>query len=159
MAQDMTNECLFAKLSYLIGKGYSNERIKTLMATSLRGELTNASQLEQRYELANSDMVLAVADYLKVTDNEEIRKISTSLTPVLINSVAQAGNLKLFIQMHKEGADLDAIDYNGKSVLHILSNMDETPEHIEILNYIVKSKVNLDLLDNKARSALYLAIE
>ena len=46
LAQDMTNECLFAKLSMLIGKGYSNERIKTLMATSLRGELTNTSQLE-----------------------------------------------------------------------------------------------------------------
>ena len=104
-------------------------------------------------------MVLAVADYLKVTDNEEIKMISTSLTPVLVNSVAQAGNLNLFIQMHKEGADLDAIDYNGKSVLHILANMDETPEHVNILRYIVKCKVNLDLLDNKARSALYLAIE
>ena len=104
-------------------------------------------------------MVLAVADYLKVTDNEEIKKISTSLTPVLVNSVAQAGNLKLFIQMHKEGADLDAIDYNGKSVLHILTNMDESTDHVNILNYIVKCKVNLDLLDNKARSALYLAIE
>ena len=41
-------------------------------------------------------MVLAVANYLKVSDNEEIKKISTSLTPVLLNSVTQVGNLKLF---------------------------------------------------------------
>ena len=38
MAQDMTLECLFAKLSYLIGKGYSQERIKLLFNSSLRGE-------------------------------------------------------------------------------------------------------------------------
>ena len=28
LAQDMTTECLFAKLSYLLGKGYSTDRIK-----------------------------------------------------------------------------------------------------------------------------------
>ena len=39
--------------------------------------------------------------------------------------------------MHKEGADLDAIDQNGLAVLHILSNMDETKEHVEIMEYIV----------------------
>lgn len=41
LAHDMTIECLFAKLGYLIGKGYSNDRIKLLMNTPLRGELTN----------------------------------------------------------------------------------------------------------------------
>ena len=155
----MTNECLFAKLSFLIGKGYSTDRIKTLMATSLRGELTNSAKIEQRYELANSDMVLAVADYLNVKDHEDIKKIDHCITPVFMNSIAQSGNVKLFKKMHKEGADLDAIDQNGLAVLHILSNMDETKEHVEIMEYIVHCQVNLDLLDNKARSALYLAIE
>lgn len=114
---------------------------------------------DERFELANSDMVLAVADYLKITDNEDINKIHSSITPVLINSVAKSGNLKLLQKLHLEGADLDAIDYLGRSVLHVVSNTHETPEMIEIMRYLVKNKINIDLLDNKARSSLYLAIE
>jgi L-asparaginase/Glu-tRNA(Gln) amidotransferase subunit D len=41
LGQDMTLECTYAKLSYLIGKGYSNEKIKAMLITSMRGELTD----------------------------------------------------------------------------------------------------------------------
>lgn len=108
LAQDMTNECLFAKLSYLIGKvsltvsffnslvltfffssqGYSSERIKLLMNTSLRGELTNATAMEEKFEFTNNDMVMGVAEYLNATDHDEINAIKKSLAPVLLNSVA-----------------------------------------------------------------------
>lgn len=36
----MTKESTIAKLSYLIGKNYSIDKIKILMMTNLRGELT-----------------------------------------------------------------------------------------------------------------------
>ena len=104
-------------------------------------------------------MVLAVAQYLNVSDNEDINKINHSITPVLVNSVAKSGNMKLLQKLHKEGADLDAVDYLGRSVLHVVANANETPELIDIMRYLVKNQINLDLLDNKARSALYLAID
>lgn len=72
LAQDMTLECLFAKLSYLIGKGYSLERIRLLMATSMRGELTSKAETEEKYEFTNNDMVFSVADYMNVNSNDEI---------------------------------------------------------------------------------------
>ena len=84
-------------------------------------------------------MVLAVAGYLNISDNEDINKINNSITPVLVNSVAKSGNLKLLQKLHREGADLDAIDYLGRSVLHVVANTNETPEMIEIMRYLVKN--------------------
>jgi L-asparaginase len=39
--KDMTSEAALTKLMYLIGEGYSDEKIKALLQISLRGELTN----------------------------------------------------------------------------------------------------------------------
>ena len=58
------------------------------MATSLRGELTNARQIEEKFEFTNNDMVLGVAEYMNVQSNDEIQQIKKSLSPVLLNSVA-----------------------------------------------------------------------
>lgn len=41
LAYDMTIECIFAKLSYLIGKNYSVAKIQRMMMQSLKGELTD----------------------------------------------------------------------------------------------------------------------
>lgn len=71
----MTLECLFAKLSYLIGKGYSHDRIKLLFNTSLRGELTNAAAIDEKFEFTNNDMVLGVANYLNTQNFDEIAHI------------------------------------------------------------------------------------
>jgi len=52
---------------------------------------------------------------------------------------------------------LDAIDYLGRGVVHVVAH---TQGLEEIAKYLVAQKnVNLDLLDSKARSALYLAVE
>lgn len=121
LAQDMTLECLFAKLSYLIGKGYSQDRIKLLFKTSMRGELTTASSVEEKFEFTNNDMVLGVANYLNTNDHDDIEQIKKSLTPVLLNSVSSTGNLDLLKKLQKEGCDLDSIDYLGRSVLHVIA--------------------------------------
>jgi len=61
LAYDMTMECLFAKLSYLMGKGYSVPKIKQMMMQSLRGELTDIKKAKNTFTLKNSKMVQAVA--------------------------------------------------------------------------------------------------
>ena len=58
--------------------------------------------------------------------------------------------------MHKEGCDLDSIDYLGRGILHVIAS---TPGRAEIARYLCSQNINLDLLDNKARTALYLAVE
>ena len=54
---------------------------------------------------------------------------------------------------------MDAIDYYGRSVLHVVANTPENDDLIAITRYLVKSQINVDSLDNQARSSLYLAIE
>ena len=79
----------FLNLNFLLlSQGYSSERIKLLMNTSLRGELTNATAIEEKFEFTNNDMVMGVAEYLNATDHDEINAIKKSLAPVLLNSVA-----------------------------------------------------------------------
>ena len=56
--------------------------------TSLRGELTNASAVEEKFEFTNNDMVLGVANYLNTQNHDDIAHIKKSLSPVLLNSVS-----------------------------------------------------------------------
>lgn len=54
------------------------------------------------------------------------------------------------------GCDLNSIDYLGRGVLHVVaSNLGSQ----DIARYLVTQNMNLDMLDNKARSALYIAVE
>ena len=79
-------------------------------------------------------MVQAVAKYLKISDNENITQIESCVTPILVNSVASTGNLDLLKKLHMDGADLDAIDYLGRGVLHVVANSNEG---VEIAKYLV----------------------
>lgn len=45
LAFDMTTESVLSKLSYLMGKQYSIEKIKMMMMQNLRGELTDLKKL------------------------------------------------------------------------------------------------------------------
>lgn len=74
----------------------------------------------------------------------------------MLNSVAHTGNLELLRKLQKEGCDLDSIDYLGRGILHVIAS---TPQREEIARYLCSQRINLDLLDNKARTALYLAVE
>ena len=39
----------------------------------------------------------------------------------MLNSVASTGNLELLKKLHKEGCDLDSIDYLGRGILHVIA--------------------------------------
>ena len=44
-------------------------------AASLRGELTNAAAIDEKFEFTNNDMVLGVANYLNTQNFDEIAHI------------------------------------------------------------------------------------
>ena len=67
LAYDMTIECIFAKVSYLLGKKYSLSKVKQMLMTSLKGELTDIKKTDN-FTLKNSQMVQAVAKILNIQD-------------------------------------------------------------------------------------------
>lgn len=85
---DMTIECIYAKLSYLFGKvrlslslyncfmqGFSEDKIKKMMMKNMRGELTDTKN-KDKYSMGNSKMVMAIAQSLKVKDQDSIKEIN-----------------------------------------------------------------------------------
>jgi hypothetical protein len=75
----MTLECCYAKLSYLIGKGYSSDKIKKLLVSSMRGELTDLKQRKERFSLKNSNLVKAIAKVLNSNEGEDYKLISQTI--------------------------------------------------------------------------------
>lgn len=135
------------------------------MRKNIRGELTEP-RLKQKYSLQNNQMVMAIANSLKADDFADIKEIHSTITPVLVNSAVQAvstleliqqRNIELLRKLQKEGADFNSVDYLGRAALHVICN---DKNNLEIAKFIVnEGSVNLDLLDSKQRSPLYIAIE
>jgi len=75
----MTLECCYAKLSYLLGKGYSQEKVKQLLVTSMRGELTDIKERKERFSLKNSNLVKAIAKVLNSQEGEDYKLISQTI--------------------------------------------------------------------------------
>lgn len=93
----MTIESCYAKLSYLLGKKYSTEKIKKMMMTPLRGELIDIKKGEEKFSLKNSKLIKAIAKVMNSEEAEDYKEISAMMDPVLANSVANTGDLDLMI--------------------------------------------------------------
>lgn len=90
----MTLEACYAKLSYLLGKGYSAEKVKKMLSKSLRGELTDIKKEEKMFSLKNSKLVEAIAKVLKSDETSDYKLIANTLEPVLVNSIASTGDIE-----------------------------------------------------------------
>ena len=112
--------------------------------------------MKEKFSLTNNKMVMAIAKTLQVETFEDIKEINETITPVLINSITATGNLELLKKLHQSSdADLNKVDYMGRSALHIASSMRGS---VEIMEYLSSQPINLDQLDAQGRSALYTAI-
>ena len=75
LGQDMTVECCYAKLAYLLGKGYSIDKIRKMMMTSLKGELTDIRKTEETFSLKSSNMIKAIAKVLNSEEADDYKAI------------------------------------------------------------------------------------
>jgi L-asparaginase/Glu-tRNA(Gln) amidotransferase subunit D len=70
---DMTVECCYAKLSYLLGKQYSKEKIKRKMMSSIRGDLTDIKTEKETFSIKSNTMVRAIAQVLKAEGSDDYK--------------------------------------------------------------------------------------
>ena len=66
-----------------------------MMKTNLRGELTDNSAREvDKFSMKNNKMIMAINNYMKSSRSAELGQISTTIQPILINSLVSMENLE-----------------------------------------------------------------
>ena len=66
----MTAEASLTKLSYLLAKGLTRDKVKDLMCTNMRGELTVLDAGDQTLSLKNSALLREVANSLNISSSK-----------------------------------------------------------------------------------------
>lgn len=75
---------------------------------------------EQINTLKNIKVVQAVAEVLKIQDQNDLEELHNSLAPLLVNSVTSSLNIGLMNKLVSEGnIDFNLVDYRGRGPIHI----------------------------------------
>jgi ankyrin repeat protein len=90
---------------------------------------------------------------MEVTDTTDVSLIRQTVCPLLVNAVASEGNLELIEQLAVEGADFNSSDYRGRAPIHIAV----IKKHLSVVKFLLKQDVNINLIDNAGKTALYYA--
>eukprot|EP00347_Sterkiella_histriomuscorum_P002989 403366027 len=154
LGQDMTMESCYAKLSYLLGKDYSNQKIKKMLSKNLRGELTDLKHKEKVFSLKNSKLVEAIAKVLKSEDKDDYKMIANMIEPVLVNSIACSGDMEQIQKLKEQGVNFNSIDYRSRTALHTACMKGKQ----QVVEFLVNENMNLDQIDSTGCSPLYHAI-
>jgi len=73
-----------------------------------------------------------------------MRPRSTVADGVKMCSAAAKGSVEAIAELHDEGMDVNAVDYDGRSALHIAASNG----HLELVQWLIQQKVNISLRDN-----------
>lgn len=155
LAEDMTIECVIAKLSYVIGKGFRGKDIKAQMLRNMRGELSIDADVAGPDGMTRANKVIeSMGSSLEETTPEELNSMVKLIQPIVAQNAAFDGNVTKLSNLLEEGYDVNKLCQNGKAPLHI-AVMRNDVNMVEFL--LEKETINTDIIDNEGNSALYYA--
>ena len=144
----MTTEAALAKLSFLLGSpDYPRSQIPALMATSLRGEL---SEPTARLDLKSNDFLRAVGQTLRLTAEEDRERLNSVLGPVLACAYAAQGDIQGLGNL-----DTNCCDYDLRTPLHVAASCG----HIACVEYLLERGANPSALDVHGHTPLQDAVD
>uniref|UniRef100_A0A0R3RQ01 asparaginase n=1 Tax=Elaeophora elaphi TaxID=1147741 RepID=A0A0R3RQ01_9BILA len=148
---DMTTEAALIKLSYVLSKDcWDLSKKKAMMVENIRGELT----VKKPKPLRNLEIVSQIARFLHLNTSHEMEFLRRALLPQLLCHAANSGNVELLNAIRENGANLSAIDYNGRNVLHIAASAG----HVDAVKYLLAQGVSFQLRDQWDENALVAAV-
>jgi lysophospholipase len=169
---DMTPECALTKLSYLLSKGYTPEKVRELMQTNLRGELTepkktlpvfpdkpldsteSSSCLHYLFHCLPQPLSLFKIDDLS---KMQINQMSRSLLPLILCSASSAGDVDTIRHLnHDLGSQLqfNITDYSGNTPLHVACSNGE----IEVVKYLLLNGASVHLQNARGHTPIFESI-
>ena len=90
---------------------------------------------------------------LDVKDQTDIKQISQTVMPLLINSLASTGKVEIMKELADNGANFNNVGYRCRGPIHIAA----TNGDIEAVQFLINENVNLDFPDTYGKSALFYA--
>lgn len=150
----MTIEAVFAKLSYLLGKGYSNNEVKRLMTVDMRGEITiggNSCNLDSHPEETKTEEEIET-DYLLGSTYEAHNPIAEQKR--IKETVITYNHLRDLNHIVDLGIDINSKDKDGKTPLHnaVLEGDEDLVSHL-----CNQKGIDPNILDDEGNSPLFYA--
>lgn len=80
-----------------------------------------------------------MAQFLRVSSSEEVQLLRNALFPPLLCHAARNGDVELLENLRQSGALLSAVDYNGRTPLHVAA----AAGHTNVVLYLLKYGANV----------------
>jgi 60kDa lysophospholipase len=116
---DMTPEAALTKLAWLLGQDLPRAEVVRLLQLNLRGELTASAQ-QTRFSYRERAFITSIARALAEAGEPFTRgEVEQQVLPVLVCAAASLGDVEALGRLLASGADVNAVDYAGRSPLHL----------------------------------------
>jgi 60kDa lysophospholipase len=150
---DMTLECALTKLSFLLGRSYSAVKVRQLMATCLRGELTSFTP-ERKFSFKNPNFTHRLAEALHANPFTDSPIIEKSLYPIIFLSAASFGEIAEMEKLltYSNWLTINTHDHLGRTALHIAS----LHGHQHMVEWLLRNGANVHLRDSLTKTPVNL---
>jgi 60kDa lysophospholipase len=147
---DMTVESALAKMGFLLSEvdagTYTHEQARAMLSKPLRGELTSPVEVQQ-FSFRDQNFVQAFAQSMEkmiAPGSDSLSGRLQGIASALFGVVSQYGDVPAMESVWRSGANVDAVDGDGRTALHT----SVIRKRLDVVRFLVDvAKCDLNIVD------------